>query len=325
MRLTINHILPDELAKATDEDLLWLHGKLHKAANLDRDHLLESHLLVVQEIARRDLPHAMEDGFDDETASFAVERLELGGGELGRLRLQKQTTTLQSLILSKDKFKTLAAAKKWIKDHDFKVNHKGKGPDETSTSFRFRQRDPGEFKEGSFRTIDFEGADGVKAVIGVLKKSKSTHKLCDPQCSKCGVCSCMPKADDGAEVERTVKFLPIEKADEEEQIVFGIALEPGEVDSQKDTIKPPVIKAAAHKWLAQWQDRGIQHKQIANSKIEIYESYVAPTNLTINGQKVKKGSWLLMYHILDDQLWKDIKSGKFTGFSIGGFARRTKV
>ena len=40
------------------------------------------------------------------------------------------------------------------------------------------------------------------------------------------------------------------------------------------------------------------------------------------GQKVKKGTWLLMYHVLDDALWKDIKSGKLQGFSMGGFARR---
>lgn len=300
MRLTINSILPKELIKATDADLLWLHGKIHKAANLDRDHLIESHLLVVQEIARRGLDHEPDSGFDAETASFASERLALTAGELSRLRLQKQATTLQSLILSKDKFKTLAAAKKWIKDHEFKVRHKGKEPDETSTSFRFRQRDPGEFIEGSFRTIAFEGADGVKAVIGKLKENTSKGE------------------------EHFVRLV-IEKADDEERTVLGIALEPGEVDSQKDIIKEPVIKVAAHNWLAKWQDRGIQHKQIANSKIEIYESFIAPVNLTLGGQKVKKGSWLLMYHILDDQLWKDIKAGKFTGFSIGGFARRAKV
>lgn len=80
-------------------------------------------------------------------------------------------TEIQTVICSKTRFKTLAAAKRWIRDHNFKVSHEGKKPDETSTSFRFRQRDPGDFQTGSFRTIALDR--GVSAVIGKPKK-KST-------------------------------------------------------------------------------------------------------------------------------------------------------
>ena len=66
------------------------------------------------------------------------------------------------------------------------------------------------------------------------------------------------------------------------------------------------------------------HRKLINGKIRIYESYIAPANLTIGGQKVKKGTWLLMYHVLDDAIWQQIKSGKLTGFSMGGFARRVR-
>ena len=66
------------------------------------------------------------------------------------------------------------------------------------------------------------------------------------------------------------------------------------------------------------------HRQLVNSQVEIFESYIAPADLTINGQRVKKGSWLLMYHILSDELWRRIKSGELTGFSMGGFARRVE-
>lgn len=146
-------------------------------------------------------------------------------------------------------------------------------------------------------------------------------KICEESCSSCEICSTV---DNGQEV--SVRLLPVEKADIEKRIVFGVVLEPKEVDSQGDTIRKPVeIEVAAHNWLAKFQDRGVQHKQIANSKIEIYESYIVPVSLTIGGQRVKKGSWLLMYHIVDDALWKEVKAGKFTGFSIGGFARRRKV
>lgn len=74
-------------------------------------------------------------------------------------------TEIQTLILSKDRFKSLDAAKKWCKSHDFKTE-----VDETKDSYRFRQREPGKYDEGSFHTIELD--DGVKAVIGHLKTAK---------------------------------------------------------------------------------------------------------------------------------------------------------
>jgi phage gp29-like protein len=78
-------------------------------------------------------------------------------------RAQAQATTVQSLILSKERFATLDAAKKWVAANKF---HAGK-VDETENSYRFRQREPKDFKPNSFRTISL--TDGVKAVIGKLK------------------------------------------------------------------------------------------------------------------------------------------------------------
>ena len=82
---------------------------------------------------------------------------------------------IQTLILSKTVFKTMAAAAKWVRDHGFKVGtSKGKvpvakpAPEETSTSFRFRQRPPGDFQAGTLRTIRL--TEGVSAVVGRLKR-----------------------------------------------------------------------------------------------------------------------------------------------------------
>lgn len=318
----------DWLVNASDSELVDKHNRLHSSVEQLKDAVIAAHLLIVQEMTNRDINHVVKDYLDDISAIFAVDTLQLSIEELDEIQLTKQTTTtLQTLILDKEKFKTLAAAKQWIKEHGFKVTFEGKEPDETETSFRFRQRDPETFKPGSFRTITFEGTEGVKAVVGVLKVSSKTKKVCSPDtCSNCAVCRAIAESSDKELDDIIVKLLPVEKADTEQRIVFGIALEPNEVDAQGDTIrKKPTIANAAHRWLARFQDRGVQHKQIANSKMEIYESYISPVNWTLNGQKVKQGSWLLMYHILDDQLWKDIKAGKYTGFSIGGFARRRKV
>ncbi|KKN57379.1 hypothetical protein LCGC14_0562850 [marine sediment metagenome] len=123
----------------------------------------------------------------------------------------------------------------------------------------------------------------------------------------------------------TIRMLPIDKAEEDKHIVLGIVLEPDEVDAHEDTVKPVTIERAAHGWLARFQNRGLMHRKNVNSVVEIFESYIAPINLTIGGQKVKKGSWLVMYHVLDKSIWKKIKSGEFRGFSMGGFARRVKL
>jgi hypothetical protein len=207
-------------------------------------------------------------------------------------QISKQTTIVQTLIFDKKHF-TLAEAKKWVKDHGFKIPNPG--IDETDTSYRFRQIQPNRFKKGSFRTIKL--ATGVSAVIGRLKEEKA----------------------------KTVKLVQLEKKKDDEQIILAVVLEPGVIDAQKDKLKPSVISEAAHIWLAKFQDRGFMHKEIVNHKIEIYESYIAPANLTINGKKIKKGTWLLMLHILDAAMWKDIKAKKLTGLSIGGTARRVPM
>jgi len=72
---------------------------------------------------------------------------------------QRETTEVQTVILSKERFETLEEAKNWITEHDF-TDEK---VDETENSWRFRQFPPTKCQEGTFRTIDI--TDGVNAVI----------------------------------------------------------------------------------------------------------------------------------------------------------------
>jgi hypothetical protein len=78
-------------------------------------------------------------------------------------QIEAASTTVQSLIFPKDKYKTAKECKDWAKKNNYKNNK----VDETGDSFRLRQRDPGDFQPGSFRTIEF--GKGIKAVIGKLK------------------------------------------------------------------------------------------------------------------------------------------------------------
>lgn len=83
-----------------------------------------------------------------------------------------KATEVQTLILSKERFETKEEANAWVSEHDFKI--KEGAPDETEESWRYRQREPSEFVEGSFRTIEL--TDGVKAVIGTPKEEKMKTK-----------------------------------------------------------------------------------------------------------------------------------------------------
>lgn len=76
------------------------------------------------------------------------------------------STEIQAYVFPKSDFKTKDDVKKWIKDNN--VTPLKDSIDETGDSFRVRIKDPNDFKDNSFRTIDI-GTHGVKGVIGKLK------------------------------------------------------------------------------------------------------------------------------------------------------------
>ena len=79
---------------------------------------------------------------------------------------------LQTVILDKKHF-TQDEARKWCDKHGFKTD-----VDETEDSYRFRQREPGDFIDGSFRTVPFGDDTGIVSVQGHLKE-KEPAKMSD--------------------------------------------------------------------------------------------------------------------------------------------------
>lgn len=108
----------------------------------------------------------------------------------------------------------------------------------------------------------------------------------------------------------------------EERFVLGIVLEPDEVDSQGDTISAEEIRSAAHRYMEEHANVGLQHQVFVNGKIKILESYIAPTDFSIGEERVKAGTWLMAFRILDDSIWKAVKEGLLDGLSIGGTGLR---
>jgi DNA adenine methylase len=118
------------------------------------------------------------------------------------------------------------------------------------------------------------------------------------------------------------KRIPLLKTGEE-RYVLGIVLEPETVDAQDDIYSAAEVRDAAHRFMEQYQNIGLMHRDLVNGRVKILESYLAPTSFTLDGTQVRKGSWLLAVRVLDDGLWAQIKSGELTGLSIGGSAARS--
>ena len=135
---------------------------------------------------------------------------------------------------------------------------------------------------------------------------------------------------------------------QEERFVLGIVLEPNdgagdaefEPDSQKDIYSADEVRQTEQKFMEDFQNIGVMHRTLVNGKVKILESYIAPVEFFVcpdgealheseltkqdreKYQRVKKGTWLLGLRIVDNDLWKGVKSGKLRGLSIGGSARR---
>lgn len=109
---------------------------------------------------------------------------------------------------------------------------------------------------------------------------------------------------------------------DDERYVFGVVLEPEAMDSQRDIYSADEVRKAAHKFMEEFGGLGLQHQLRVNGKVKVLESFLAPTDFTAGGVNVRKGTWLLAVRVLDDDLWGLVKSGRLTGFSIGGSARR---
>lgn len=117
--------------------------------------------------------------------------------------------------------------------------------------------------------------------------------------------------------------VPVLKVESEKRLVTGIVLEPDTIDAHRDIVSREVIEKAAHRFMADYNDEtqmGLMHRKFSDVGIEMVESWIAPGELTINGVRIKPGTWVMTVHVTKDDVWKEVKEGRLTGFSIGGIA-----
>lgn len=98
-----------------------------------------------------------------------------------------------------------------------------------------------------------------------------------------------------------------------------VVLEPGVVDLQGDTYDATEVSKAAHNFWTFCQKAYVDHA-VETESAKIVENYVSPVDMSIDGKMVKKGSWLQVWQF-DETLWQEVKKGKYTGVSIGAYAK----
>lgn len=108
-----------------------------------------------------------------------------------------------------------------------------------------------------------------------------------------------------------------------QQIIYCVALEPDSVDLQNDVVSAEDIETAAHRYLR--ESRVVGNMHIAKAEAEVVESYIAPVDFDLDGQKVLKGSWVMAVKVHDAALWAAIEAGEYTGISIGGSGVREPI
>ena len=114
-------------------------------------------------------------------------------------------------------------------------------------------------------------------------------------------------------------------ADEDQQLLGGVVLEPDVVDSQGDHETAEEIESTAHKYLKDSRKIGFRHDGILKDAF-LVESHIVRDDrgfTVINEEKLINGTWFAVVHIADKELWQAVKDG-LDEFSIGGDGQRTK-
>lgn len=119
-----------------------------------------------------------------------------------------------------------------------------------------------------------------------------------------------------------VSSVEVLKANDAKKIIYGVVLRPYIADAHDDTMITDEIEKSAHNYLMFYRNAGVNH--IEEAEAMIVESYIAPSDLTINKREITKGSWIVAMKIFDDNLWLKVKQGDFKAFSAGGYAKREK-
>lgn len=155
------------------------------------------------------------------------------------------------------------------------------------------------------------------------------------------------KGDSGATLADSISELSkgrglrvaVTKSLAEKQIIYGVVLDPYQVDLQGDWLPPAEIESTAHDFLEKSRVIGLQHEGVADAKlVESWVENYPPNQRELALQNlphkvfrrqfgndiIHSGAWIAGAK-LGDALWAKYKSGELDAFSIGGFSFKVQV
>lgn len=129
-------------------------------------------------------------------------------------------------------------------------------------------------------------------------------------------------------------FLPFQKRDDDKQIVFGwgsVTKKDGVsvIDLQGDVIEDAELEGAVYEFMAVSKKHDEMHERLVEGSNFVESVVITDEKLAkmFPGETVPQGyrGWWVGIQVNDTEVWKKIKSGEYTGFSITGSAVREDI
>jgi hypothetical protein len=116
-----------------------------------------------------------------------------------------------------------------------------------------------------------------------------------------------------------VKLSITKAVDEELKQVTYVAMIPDHTDLHGDYTSENEVRKAKESFNKSMMRANLFH-MVMTDTFDVIESYLAPCDMVLNDQFVKKSTWLMTLQVHDDTLWQMIKDDEITGISIGALA-----
>lgn len=195
------------------------------------------------------------------------------------------------------------------------------GLDETSTSFRYRVRDPDEFTV--LRTLRI--TTGVQAVVGktsadapmrvqTLIFSKTVFPTAD------AVRTWLRDHPDILKSTRSPYRIIHRSAGDELRYTLGVAYPANRPDSYNDYMTEDELQRAAWNFMRGDRRIGLMHWPGTDRAGTVVESYIwRGPEYRFGTETVRPGDWMLGV-IWEPEAWRQITAGQLVGYSFQGFA-----
>ena len=105
-------------------------------------------------------------------------------------------------------------------------------------------------------------------------------------------------------------------ADADSHYITGIVYEPLTEDAHGNYMTEQEITKAAYWFAKNGNQVDVQHSFEPLEKAAVVESYVAPCDMSVGEQAIKKGTWMMTVEVDDPDIFEKVQKGEITGFSM---------